>query len=180
MATCFCDIETSGLDVRRHEIVEICFRRVPTASTVPAADRQGVVTVHRYVNLTRPEDADQRALELNGYRWREDAVPLSVAVREAQDVVRPGDVLVVQNPDFDLAFLRRDGFELPVGVVADRVRVVDTASMAWPLRARGVLSSVSLHGLCDYYGVGNDGEHGALRDVERLEAVYAAILAAAG
>ena len=174
MPICLIDIETSGLDVSRHEITEVCVRRV-----LRPCSPEEAVTVHRHVNLSRPEDADPRALAINGYRWRADAVPLEVAVREAQETVRPGDVVVVQNPDFDLAFLRRDGFKLPVGVGADRVRVVDTASMAWPMYVRGVLRSVSLQALCEHYGVSNEGAHGALRDVERLEAVYAAMTAAA-
>lgn len=174
MPVCLIDIETSGLDVSRHEITEVCVRRV-----LRPCSQEGAVTVHRHVNLSRPEDADPRALAISGYRRREDAVSLEVAVREAQGVVQPGDVVVVQNPDFDLAFLRRDGFRLPVGVGADRVRVIDTASMAWPMYVRGALRSVSLQALCEHYGVSNEGAHGALRDVERLEAVYAAMTAAA-
>ena len=161
----FIGIETSGLNPDRHEITEI------------AAFRNGV-WFHRRVRMLAPENADPKALELNGYDaalWEEDAIHPWKATAELNGFVQPGDMLVFHNSSFDLPFLRKAGF-----ASAADYHPLDTASMAWPLVVAGKLKSIKLAALCDYFGVSNEGAHGARRDVERLMEVYLRLMSYKG
>jgi len=158
----FIDLETTGLDPSRHEILEIGVIRVDgrTLADLDATD----VRVHP----RRLEDADPEALRLNGYsarRW-ENATNLW----EALDWVAPllvGATLAGHNVGFDRAFLEV-AWKATGGPPPDLDHhLLDTASLAWPLLVEGLVDSLSLITVCTALGIGLHDPHRALSDAER-------------
>ena len=107
------DIETTGLDPNKHEVIE-----------VGLVSEQGHETFSLEFN---PELADPKALEVNG--WGQRSFPECYEVVYAQDVLNDwltGVHLVGKNPQFDAAFLERY-----LGKAVWHHRLVDVGSMAW-------------------------------------------------
>lgn len=155
----FIDTETTGLDATRHEIIEVAAIRV-------THDLARVVLgpLVLRVRPTRIEDADPRALDLNGYSaesW-EPACDVGTALDWLQPLVRDA-VVAGHNVGFDVAFLeaaaRATGRTLPW----DYHRL-DTATLAWLLTQSGSTSSVSLQPVCDALGIVRARAHRALDD----------------
>lgn len=166
----FFDIETSGLDSDRHEILNLAAVRVsPDFSRV-------IGRMDRLCRLERPHDAETEALAKNGYNapeWRE-ALPVRVALVEFGELMKPiDDVLIVGHnaARFDWPFIR-EGFKREKLALPDVKYVLDTASIAWPLVTRGIVDSISLATLCTAYGISNVGAHRAMADVRRTMRVY--------
>jgi DNA polymerase-3 subunit epsilon len=158
-ALAFVDLETTGLDPSRHDIVEVAVLRVDARTLEVLAE------YHTLVAPERLDDAQPEALAICGFSkaaWT-NAVPL----REALLAVAPlleGALVAGHNVGFDWAFLeagyRRAGLALPR---VDYHRL-DTASLAWPLVASGELSSLSLDSLATYFGLDRPRPHRALAD----------------
>lgn len=109
----FLDIETTGLDPIRHEILEVAM--IKRTDSVPGADQE--VTFSLNID---PLAAEPRALEVNRYEERKDAlaeaqVPDSFASRILFGTLKDA-IVIGNNPQFDLrfieAFLRRNAFEV--------------------------------------------------------------------
>ncbi len=155
----FVDLETTGLDPSRHDIVEIGVVRV---------DARTLEVLDEYETLVAPErlgDAELEALALNGFStaaW-EHAIPLRDALLATAPLL-DGALIAGHNVGFDWAFLdaafRRAGLALPN---VDYHRL-DTASLAWPLVALGELPSMSLDPLAKLLGVQRPHPHRALAD----------------
>jgi DNA polymerase-3 subunit epsilon len=168
----FVDVETTGLDSTRHEIIELAAVRVhPTLLYVEG----------ELVTRVRPQHPERCSIEtaaLNGFdpaAW-DDAPPLEDALERFVPLAK-GCILAGHNVAFDQAFLasgfRRAGLEEPK---MDH-HVIDTASLAWPLVAVGALDSLSLGPVCDLLGIRNEGAHSARRDVARTMEVYRRLMA---
>lgn len=169
----FLDIETTGLDPTRDEIIEVAAMRVdPISLSVEA-------WFHTKIAPSPDVLVDPRAAELNGFRaedWPdapklENVLPLLARFLE-------GCLIVGHNPAFDWAFLsaafRRLGMRRPnVGH-----HLLDTASLAWPLLRLGFIRSLALRDVCDHYRISNEGEHHALCDVVRTYQVFLRLLRA--
>jgi DNA polymerase-3 subunit epsilon len=197
----FFDVETSGLDPDKHEILEIAAVRMrpclpleghgmrrapePLASAPPAGSLATLFEIARMETRVIPihiADADPRALEINGYNpavWDRSAVSLEQALGRFAEVCGPDKVMLAGHnaAKFDWPFMlkafARTGTALPLGL---DYHMIDTASMAWPWFAAGLIPRTSLETLCDYFGVSNDGAHRAGPDVDRTIQVYLQIL----
>lgn len=90
----FVDIETTGLEVNKHEIIEIA---IITKSK----------HYHVKVSPNFIEFADPKALEINGYRPEEwlESIPSHVVAREIADILH-NKIIVGHNPKFDMGFIR--------------------------------------------------------------------------
>jgi len=92
----FVDVETTGLDPERHELLELAAVRVDPHTLEPI-DHASV-----RVRPTRLADADPKALEVNGYSdeaWR-DAVTLATGLRRLAPLFE--DALITgHNVGFD-------------------------------------------------------------------------------
>ena len=157
----FLDIETTGLDPERHEIIEIAVQRVDPVTLHPLR------TLNMKVHPEHLETADPVALRVAGFEpaaWRLSR-PLDHALREAAPLLA-GALVAGHNVGFDWRFLernyRRRGLPLPM---VDYHRL-DTASLAWPLLSSGELRSLSLDSLCTYFGIPRPSPHRALADVK--------------
>ncbi len=158
-AIAFVDLETTGLEPSRHEILEVGVVRVDACSLEVLAECETLVAPERL------DDAQLEALAICGFSkaaWT-NAAPL----REALLAVAPlleGALVAGHNVGFDWAFLeagfRRAGLALPR---VDYHRL-DTASLGWPLFASGEVSSLSLDGLAGLFGLERPRPHRALAD----------------
>jgi DNA polymerase-3 subunit epsilon len=158
----FVDLETTGLDPRRHEIIEIA---------VVCADPRSFETTGMMDLRVRPgriEDADPAALRINGWSaeaWR-DAVSIDVALVRVRPLL-DGALLAGHNVSFDHTFLDAAWRATGVGVPDVDHHLLDTATLAWPLYAAGLVESLSLDAVCDALGIDIGRPHRALADAQR-------------
>ncbi len=155
----FVDVETTGLDPNRHELLEVAVVQV---------DVETMTVLSEYSALVAPErlaDADLEALSVCGFNkaeWKE-ALPLREVLLAVAPLIE-GAMLGGHNVGFDWAFLeagfRRAGLPVPH---VDYHRL-DTASLAWPLVMAGDVPSVSLDEVAAYAGLERPKPHRALAD----------------
>lgn len=168
------DTETTGTDPQEHEIIEL-------AAVRRTVDRREIGRFSVKVHPKHLETAQPRALEVNGYTpegWL-GAVHLEDALGKLFDLAELGDqapVLAGHNVGFDRAFIRAAYDSEGLVHAPLDYHAIDTASLAWPLCAAGRIDGISLAKVCTFFGISNEGEHGAMRDVERAIAVYDALV----
>lgn len=159
MDLCFVDVETTGLDPVRHELIELAAVRV---------DRHTLEPLDHVSVKVRPErlaDADPRALEVNGYSddaWR-DAVSLGAGLRRVAPLLE-GALVAGHNVGFDWAFLARGFIVAGTPIPEVDYHRLDTASLAWPLFASAETDSLSLDAVCKALGLHRPTPHRALAD----------------
>jgi DNA polymerase-3 subunit epsilon len=167
----FIDIETTGVDPTRDEIIDIAVMRVDPITLAAEGWFESKVAPSPDVVV------DPEAAALNGFDaedWADAPEIGSVLPCLARFI--EGCQIVGHNPAFDWAFLsaafRRFHLRRPdVGH-----HLIDTASLAWPLLRFGLVSSLSLNHLCEHYGISNAGEHHALEDVVRTYQLFLRLL----
>lgn len=181
----FVDVETTGLDATRHEIIEVAV--VFDTSVVIRADASWAnhLTIEGdiayWTTLVKPEridDAEPFALKINGYAdkpqdWAYAPSAATVANILREFVTREGanPVLVGHNVSFDRDFisnmLLREGFKQRVSH-----NVVDTGALAYEHLVPCGLESLSLDAVRRSLGMPTDGAHRALQDAKDARTVY--------
>jgi DNA polymerase-3 subunit epsilon len=169
----FIDTETTGLDPDRHELIEI------GGLIVRASDPSDITTyevIEEFEYKIKPEriqDANPQSLKVTQYeasKWTEGRTLAEVI----QDVaVKTKDaVMVAHNVAFDSAFLEK-AFRTTGITNTMHYHRLDTVSMAYAiLRAKGEVDRLSLHALCEHFGVIQNGEHAALPDARSMFELY--------
>jgi DNA polymerase-3 subunit epsilon len=156
----FCDIETTGLDPSRHEIISI---------SIIIDTPQGTETYSHKVIPEHIDTASPEALRINHYSpeaWA-DAIPLEQAT---QDIARriKGGLFIGWNPKFDMLFikaaLRKHGHPTP------RVRLIDCMVLAHEHLIG--LHSLSLTSVRTYLGLSNALAHTAVQDARDTRRIY--------
>jgi DNA polymerase-3 subunit epsilon len=130
-AIAFVDLETTGLDSRRHEIVEVAVIRVEARSL------EVISACEVRVQPTRLQDAEAEALAVSGFSLADWAQASSLEVAMARiSPLLEGALVAGHNVGFDWAFLEA-GFR-HVGLRCPEVdhHRLDTASLAWPSSTR--------------------------------------------
>lgn len=168
----FLDVETTGLDPKEHEIVEIAVVAL-----------NGSVLLDTKVKPVRIETAHPKALEVNGYNeadWS-DAPTFDEIKDDVMEALKHR-VVVAQNPNFDRSFvveaLDRVGVEKAYRKV--KRHVVDTTTLAWEHLVPCGLDRLNLEAICEFLGVPLDRSvrHGALEDAQACRAAYLMMLRA--
>lgn len=155
------DLETTGLDANKHEIIEIGAIRVSKES-INHESFQTLVKANKKV--------PKRIIELTGISQEmldRDGEPLDQALREFSEFV--GDLRLVSfNAEFDMAFLNaalatcgHSNFGNPVSCALKMAR------RAWPNRKSYRLADIAKDGNLDA-----SDSHRALGDCKRALAVY--------
>jgi DNA polymerase-3 subunit epsilon len=167
----FLDTETTGLDYKKHEILEFASltarRNTDSSFTV-------LSTCEFKIKPERIDLAEPTALKVNGYTeeaWQ-DSLPFNHHADKLLQIINDSDYLVGQNLIFDLRFIRHAffdrGLEPPVFP-----QYFDTQRMGKNLLSEGKLKSASLDGMCNHFDIKSEGRaHTALVDVKRTFELY--------
>jgi len=162
----FIDIETTGLNVVKHEIIEIgCVLTTPELQVIEEFEIK--------IKPERPEDADPVALKINQYdpnSWQK-ALKLKDGMNVLAKKVK-GCIMVGHNVAFDSGFLEHAFQE--TGVSSDmHIHKLDTVSIAWAkLHLSPDLEHFSLRELCLRFGIKNERSHTALSDARATYELY--------
>ncbi|MEA4910700.1 DNA polymerase III PolC-type [bioreactor metagenome] len=176
----FIDVETTGTDYEKHEIIELAL------IVVKQIDREGkgpkIEIVGEYEWKIKPEkleDAEEEALRINGYNevdWL-FAVPLKNAMEDFNKKAE-GCTFVSHNLVFDYNFV--DKAYKKTGVENDmHYGKLDTISIAFArLYDVPQASFFTLKYLCEILKVENTKAHTALADTRALVEVYKKLMRA--
>lgn len=174
----FIDLETTGLDPEKHEIVEIgCLLARQKERVGRGPEVEKIEEFEIKVKPTHIETADQEALRICGYNEADwiFAVDLKQALEKLAEKTK-STIMVGHNVSFDWAFLEM-GF-IKTGVKPEmHYHKVDTIALAFgKLYDNQDAQKFSLRALCELLGVKNEKAHTALSDVRATYEVYKKLL----
>lgn len=167
MKLAFIDIETTGLTVGYHEIIEIAI----------ITECNGKLDV--YSTKIKPNDihrADARALEINGYndtQWIDAPYDHEVVDEIAEKL--KGCTLVGHNVRFDHEFIEDLCWRHKVKLECGH-RMVDTITLAH--EHLYFLPRHSLSAIMQLFGMSTVGNHRALKDANDMRTIYYKLLRA--
>jgi DNA polymerase III epsilon subunit family exonuclease len=160
------DTETTGLDPKVHEILEIA---------IVALD--GTVLLDTKVKPVNIEVASPEALKINGYNEADWAdAPTFDEIKDKVMEALKHKIIVGQNPQFDRNFvveaLDRCGVEKAYRKV--KRHTIDTVTLAWEHLVPCGLNRLNLTAECEFMGIPLDREtrHGALADAMATRTLY--------
>jgi DNA polymerase III epsilon subunit family exonuclease len=162
----FIDIETTGLDLQRHEIVDIgCVVTTPTFEVIEEFELK--------IKPEHLETADQVSLKISNYDatlW-ESAYSLKEAIKIFSEKVKDC-IMVGHNVAFDSGFLE---FAFSKTGVNNSMHYhkLDTVSVAWAkLHRQPDLEHFSLRELCARFDIKNKQAHTGLGDARATFELY--------
>jgi DNA polymerase III epsilon subunit family exonuclease len=174
----FIDLETTGLDPIRNEIIEI---GGIVAKQIPIAGRGSAIeTIAEFEYKIKPKNlasADPEALRINGYNdadWL-FAADLKQVLPTVADKTE-GAIMVAHNVIFDLGFLNQ-AF-LKTGIKNKmHYHKIDLLAMAFAkLYHNEEVQYFNLASLAKYFGISNPKAHTALADTQTAFAIYCKLL----
>ena len=153
------DVETTGLDPTRHEMLQI------GAIVVDPITMEHVASVDIEVQPEHLQTADPKALEINHYHpgCRKNEKKLRHALILTSRIIKDA-TLCGHNIKFDLGFLEAGYKECGLRMPKMDYHTIDTASLAWPLYQAGKIESLSLSSLAGYLGITHSFAHDAFHD----------------
>jgi len=162
----FIDIETTGLNLTKHEIIEIgCVLTTPTLEVIEEFELK--------IKPEYVENADRVALKVNHYdplNWQ-DAQSLKDGVKILSKKTKDC-IMVGQNVAFDSGFLEY-AFSKTGTVNSMHYHKLDTISIAWAkLCGEPDVNHFSLRELCLRFGIKNENAHTALSDARATFELY--------
>lgn len=170
----FIDIETTGMDVDIHEIIEIgCVLVKQKRDEQENSFFEVIEEFDLKIKPERIEDADPVSLRINGYdsaQWL-----FAYNLKEAMQIFSQkteGSIMVAHNIAFDFAFLdkafRTTGVENKM-----HYHKLDTISIAFAkLHKKAEIGRFSLASLSSYFGIENKKAHTALPDARVTFELY--------
>jgi DNA polymerase III epsilon subunit-like protein len=165
------DVETSGLSVQRHRILQV---------GVVVVDGTGAV-IDRWASIVRPRRRFLHRVgptRLHGIHRRDvRGAPLLTDVMQRLATTIDGAVFVAHNAEFDLAFLRKAATE--AGAPFPVEQSLCTLGLSRRLDP-GRTMSHRLGSICERYDVALVRPHDALADADATAAVLPHLLAAHG
>lgn len=168
------DTETTGLDILKHEIIQVGFL------LFEKKENEQIIISKQEINIKpkRLEMADKKALEINGFtkkKWK-GSKPFEKNAQTIKDVIESADYLLGQNLIFDLKFIKQ-AFEEAQIKAPKFPKYIDTKKMAQPLIKEGKMKSASMDKMCEHFNVKFEGDaHTALTDCERTLSVWNCLL----
>lgn len=162
------DLETTGLDPSKHEVIEIGAIRVNRDSNVHDTFQAVIKPTKRIPRkITEITGISQDVVEREGE-------PLESALRSFLNFTEDLP-LVTFNAEFDMAFLYRAATQRGLTVSNPVSCALKMARRAWPGRKSYRLSDLAKEG-----GLSTDSAHRALDDCKRTLIVYSAAAARLG
>lgn len=165
------DTETTGLDLSKHEIIQIA------AIILEQEDYGDLKVLKEFEYKIKPyniSSASQEALKINGYNekdWK-FACSFKDLIKELDSIWHESDLLLGQNLIFDLRFItkhyKRYGVERP-----KFPKYLDTKHMGSQLVSEGMLKSSSMDSMCKHFNIKYKGRaHTALTDCQRTVTLW--------
>ena len=162
----FIDIETTGLNLLRHEIIEI-------GCVITTPDLELIEDFELKIKPKHIEDADPVALKVNHYdeeNWQ-SAHSLKKAMEIFSEKVKDC-IMVGHNVAFDAGFLEHAFNEIKIGNTL-HYHKLDTVSISWAkLHSDPDLEHFSLREMCVRFGIKNERAHTALSDARATFELY--------
>ena len=162
----FIDIETTGLNLLRHEIIEV-------GCVIATPDLKIIEEFELKIKPEHIEDADKTALKVNGYaeeNWI-FAYTLNEAMKMFSKKVKDC-IMVGHNVSFDAAFLESAFAKTQIENTL-HYHKLDTVSIAWAkLHKEPDLDRFSLRELCVRFNIKNEHAHTALSDARATFKLY--------
>jgi len=174
----FIDLETTGLDIERHEIIEfgcVIAKQIEQKNSGPKLEF--VEEIEIKIKPRHIETASPEGLKINGYNetdWKD-----AVALEDALSIISKkteGSIMVAQNVAFDWAFLEKAFLETNI---KSRMHYhkLDTISIAFSkLYDNSDIKKFSLRELTKYFGIENKKAHTALSDARATYELYCKLL----
>lgn len=168
----FVDVETTGLDPDKHEIIELGLVLVRQKGG-EGKDFEVIDEIDFKIKPERIEDADPQSLKVNGYdasQWI-FANSLPEAMKAFSEKTKDA-IFVAHNLTFDNAFVEK-AFQ-KTGIANQMFYPkIDTISLAYAkLHGNLKVEKFRLQKLCEYFGIQNSNAHTALADCRALFEVY--------
>jgi len=162
----FVDIETTGLDIIEHEIIEIgCVLTTPDLKVIEEFELK--------IKPEHIENANPASLKVNHYKaedW-EEALTLRAAMKIFSEKVKDC-IMVGQNIAFDSGFIEHAFSKLNITNSMHYHRL-DTISIAWAkLHNDKDLEHFSLREMCLRFGIKNEHAHTGLSDARATYELY--------
>ncbi len=165
------DTETTGLDPKKHEIIQI------GVVHFKISDMGDLSILNKIEYKIRPSNifaASLEALKINGYTqeaWQ-NSLPFKVCFPVLEKYFAVSDYLLGQNLIFDLKFISkhywRYGLKIP-----NLPKYIDTKYLGQQLVTEGKINSCSMDNMCRHFDIKFNGRaHTALVDCERTIAVW--------
>ncbi len=162
----FIDIETTGLNMLKHEIIEIgCVFATPDLKVIEEFELK--------IKPKHIENADPIALKVNHYNEKnwENAYSLEEAIRIFADKTKDC-IMVGHNVAFDAGFLEH-AFNKNEIQNTMHYHKLDTVSIAWAkLHREPDLEHFSLRELCVRFNIENKNSHTGLGDARATYELY--------
>lgn len=162
----FIDIEATGLDVLKHEIIEVgCIVTTPVFEIIKEFEIK--------IKPEHLEDADPVSLKVSQYKGEEweNASSLADALKTLSTKTE-GCIMVGQNVAFDSSFLEHAYSKTGIKNMM-HYHKLDTVSIAWAkLHREPDLDHFSLRELCARFGIKNKKPHTALSDARATFELY--------
>ncbi len=162
----FVDIETTGLNLLKNEIIEI-------GCVLTTSELELIEEFELKIKPEHIEDADPVALKINHYdplNW-EKAYSLEKALKIFVEKVE-GCIMVGHNVAFDAGFLEYAFSKIQIKN-SMHYHKLDTVSIAWAkMHKEPNLEHFSLHEMCLYFGIKNERAHTALPDARATYELY--------
>lgn len=176
----FIDLETTGLDPERHEIIEIgglIVKAIPVPGRGPNLE-----VVDQFEFKIKPEHietAEPEALRINSYNDMEWLFAhdlkqvLPIIAEKTKDCMMVG-----QNVSFDWGFLQHafKKCDLKWPMHYHKIDLITMAFMKNYHEVNRPLERYNLAALAEYYGISNPKAHSALADIQVTFEIYKKLL----
>lgn len=172
----FIDTETTGLDNKRNEMIELA---VILTKINYENNQSSLVTLEEKDWKIKPfkiETADLRALKINGYNEADWLfAPDLKSVMEDFARMTSGYILVAHNLIFDWGFLNEAFLKTDIKDNSSHIKL-DTLSIAYTKLFDKNISGLSLKALAEYYGLKNERAHTALADAKVTKSIFCCMM----
>lgn len=165
------DTETTGLDLKKHQIIQL---GVIQYEHKDDGDLRLLEKFQYNIKPSNIKAASPEALKINGYTddlWG-DSEPFTVCFPLLDYIFKSSDALIGQNLIFDLRFIKKEYWRY--GLIMPKVpKYIDTKYMGQQLVNEGKIKSCSMDNMCKHFSIKFNGRaHTALTDCERTVTVW--------
>ena len=174
MIITFIDTETTGLDLFRHEVIDIAALQVSWVDN-------DFIEISRFdskINPKKLNEASEVALKINGFtkkKWK-DAPQAGSVLSIVRNYIQSSDVVSGQNLIFDYRFINKM-FASEEQEKPNWPKYIDTKWMADQLVHDKKLKRSSLDFLCEHYQIPTIGRaHTAMTDVLRTFELFKVLI----